>query len=293
MNQRGMALITVLLMLTLMATLVVVSQRQWGMVLQRNMGLKHQQQLKWTVYGAERWLLNHPPASAEGKIARLRLEDDTVSYRWQDRQACFNVNALGSTKGESSGRTDAQRIFARMLAQQGLEEAEIDKILSAVNARLSSSRQQQVEPMLDDKTQLRAIPGVSLLDWSLLAPHLCALPVTRLRINVNALTPVNMSLLSAMLDGRVDESTLHGVLARRPESGWKSVDEFIQALPEEGKALASTLQGVVVTQSEFWELQVWLKEKGSHRFFALRSQLQWNNTRLQVLYRQYGISESS
>lgn len=292
MKQRGMALITVLLMLAFMAALAVASQRQWRMTMQQNQLLQQQQQRKWTVLGAEQWLLKHPPGIASGKSAGLMMENEQVYYRWQDRQACFNLNALSMPTHDNGWRTRAQHIFARLLQQHGLTESQIVDVLAAIDNHWLSSRNRNADPFLDDKSQLRELAALSKLHWDTLASQLCTLPSTRLQININALTDRQIPLLMAMLDGHFNQEELQSILSRRPQSGWNTVDDFIRVLPKIGNTLASGLQSVAVTQSEYWELQVWSAGERHAAPVVLRSQLQWKNSRLQQLYRQHGISES-
>ncbi|PKH22202.1 hypothetical protein CIG19_12900 [Enterobacterales bacterium CwR94] len=295
MKQRGIALITVLLMIVMMSLLAVAGQRQWISALRRAENIQQQQQAKWAVAGAEQWLLQHPAEVADGKPHTLRLEESTVRYRWQDRQTCFNLNALAMpARRDNDGvmwPTAAQRIFAQLLRQQGVTEPQIAHMLTAITARLNPAQVRKPSPALDDKTQLRDMPELADPLWSALANQLCVLPETRLQININALTREHLPLLRAMLADSLEPHTLNALLANRPAAGWRDVDAFMAMLPEALKTQASTLQSVVVTESQYRELSIWLVN--DHTFVALRSQTVKEKTRLKVLYRQYGVSDAS
>lgn len=291
MKEQGIALITVLILIATMAALVATGQKYWRKTLQQTQNVNQQMQLRWTLVGAEQWLLRQPPAMAEGKTSTLSMEGVMVNYQWRDRQACFNLNSLINHAG-SNRLTNAQHIFATLLRLQGVDDATRERAMTAVLHHLNTVSNPTRRPVLDDKSEIRTVIGIDEAHWETLSSQLCALPSSRLQININALNRDRLPLLIAMLGGRYDEATVNRILERRPAQGWNSIDEFINALPEDGRSLASTLQSVAVTKSLFRELWIWSAVENNTVFEAIRTQLQWDDDRLQVLYRLYGVSES-
>ncbi|WP_455853468.1 type II secretion system minor pseudopilin GspK [Pantoea endophytica] len=291
--QRGMALITVLLIIALMTLLAVAGQRQWVQALTRTASQQFQQQAQWTLRGAETWLLNQSDKPLDGRVQQLRLDQQTVSYRWRDRQSCFNLNALGQ-----NGRTDkdgvlhrsaAQRVFAHLLQQQGMDQPAISILLIQIHQQLNAGNNKQW-PLLADKTEIRHLSLLAEPRWSNLAPLLCALPSSELNINLNALQADQASLLMALLEGEKDRSQILSLLQKRPERGWPTLDAFISALPGGTAVAVSTLQSIAVLESQHWELLIWLADE--QQFAAIRSQWIRHQDLFTLHHRQYGLSEA-
>lgn len=291
--QRGMALITVLLIIALMTLLAVAGQRQWWQALTRTASQQFQQQAQWTLRGAETWLINQGGKPLDGRVQQLRLDQQTVSYRWRDRQRCFNLNALGQ-----NGRTDkdgvfhrsaAQRVFAHLLQQQGMDQQAISTLLAQLHQQINAGDNKQW-PLLADKTEIRHLSLLAEPRWSNLAPLLCALPSSELNINLNALHADQASLLMALLEGEKDRSQILSLLQKRPERGWSTLDDFISALPGGTAAAVSTLQSIAVLESQHWELLIWLADE--QQFAAIRSQWIRHQDLFTLHHRQYGLSEA-
>jgi general secretion pathway protein K len=293
MAQRGMALITVLLIIALMTLLAVAGQRHWLQALTRTASQQYQQQAQWTLRGAETWLLNQGDKPLDERVQQLRLDEQTVSYRWRDRQRCFNLNALGQNgridKDGVFHRTTAQRVFAHLVRQQGLDDAAIGTLLAQIHTQLNASDNKQW-PLLADKTEIRHLALLAEPRWSNLAPLLCALPTSELKINLNALQAGQTSLLMALLEGEKDRSQTVSLLQNQPERGWPTLDAFINALPGGAGSAVSTLQSIAVLESQHWELLLWLAD--DQQFAAIRSQWVRHEDRFTLHHRQYGLSEA-
>jgi len=292
-QQRGMALITVLLLIALMMLLAVAGQRSWVTSLRRAETLQFSQQAKWTLLGAEQWLLRQPPAMAAGKPQSLTLEGETVHYRWRDKQNCFNLNAL-----TRSGKTDskavywptaAQRVFAGLLEQAGIEAELAARTAQEFTARINPQNQPDAGPTLDDITQLRPHPLMTPAVWAALSPQLCVYPDTKLQINMNALSAAEIPLLDALFAGKLPADKAAQLLSRRPEQGWKDLNKFIADLPIEPGDAATLLQSVTVFASRERELQMWIARE--QHYATLRSRVIEQDGQMKVRFREHGVSE--
>ncbi|KQN58120.1 type II secretion system protein GspK [Erwinia sp. Leaf53] len=94
-RQRGMAVLTVLLLIALMTLLAVTAQDRFQQALHGAYSGRFMLQSAWSLRGAEEWLLLQPPPPSAQQPQQLQLEDSVIHYQWRDRQACFNLNALG------------------------------------------------------------------------------------------------------------------------------------------------------------------------------------------------------
>lgn len=119
MKQRGMALLVVLLMVAIMATVAVNTQEYWQRAFVRAESQQFRQQAKWTLLGAEQWVLQqqvaglppdrvHPGQPWARAGQRFTLDGVEVAYQLRDNQACFNLNTVlprrtpaGATPGGS------------------------------------------------------------------------------------------------------------------------------------------------------------------------------------------------
>lgn len=291
--QRGMALITVLLLIALMMLLAVAGQRSWVTSLRRAETLQFSQQAKWTLLGAEQWLLSQPPTLAAGKPQSLTLEGETVHYRWRDKQNCFNLNAL-TRSGKIDSKavywpTAAQRVFAGLLEQTGIETGLAARTAQEFTARINPQNQPDAGPQLDDISQLRPHPLMTPSVWAALAPQLCVYPDTQLQINVNTLSATEIPLLNALFAGKLSADKATQLLGRRPAQGWQDLDKFIADLPIEPGEAATLLQSVAVVTSRERELQMWIARE--QHYATLRSRVVEQDGQLNVRFREHGVSE--
>lgn len=292
--ERGMALLTVLLLIAMMTAIAVVAQRQWVDAVRRADALDFQQQAKWTLAGAEQWLLAQPGGWQTQRPQSLTLEGETVHYRWHDAQACFNLNALAL-----SGRVDrdnvywptaAQRVFSALLVQQGISPEAASETLRALARALNPDNRRDAPPALEEIHQLRPLALFTPAQWAELVPQLCVLPDTRLQINLNGLSADTLPLLNALLDGQLDAPALAALLARRPAAGWRDVTAFLADVPAAAATsqVASTLQSVAAFSSQAWALQLWISR--DNHLAAQRTRVVINAGRPEVRYRHYGLS---
>lgn len=115
-KQRGMALLMVLLMMSLMAIVAVNINDHWQRSLARTQSQQDRLRAKWLLLGGEiyaqqRWRQageQRKAWGASGPAFSMRTEEGEVAIRLRRVDACFNVNALiraaGSTEvGDSEG----------------------------------------------------------------------------------------------------------------------------------------------------------------------------------------------
>ncbi|MFZ4214251.1 type II secretion system minor pseudopilin GspK, partial [Pantoea endophytica] len=275
-TQKGMAIITVMLIIALMTILAVAGQREWVNAMRRVDTLQFQQQARWTLLDAEKILLKRVTImNSNEPVQKIQLEDLQLSYRWRDRQSCFNVNALGAVAPPHEGTTHpppvAHRIFLRLLERFDVKSEECIELLNMIR-RYINPNEDYKWAHLSDKTELRALTEQH---WSKLSTILCALPDNALRININAISDQEIPLMVAVLGNVLDDVEVSRLFKQRPENGWTNTDDFITLLPETAKSAVSDLQSVAVTTSQHWEFMAWIADE--KRFAAIRSQFVHDN----------------
>ncbi|MCG3171197.1 MAG: hypothetical protein CALGDGBN_02792 [Pseudomonadales bacterium] len=214
MRQRGVALITVLLVFALAAILMTQMLSASYFALRRTGNLVDSVQADYLAAGAgqlARALLAADAASSttaasnassasidhlgEPWAARqpvLPVEDGQVEVRIVDLAGRFNVNSLVDASGHRVA--DAQARFARLLRSLALDPSLATDAADCLDADRMTARGTPeaaaacLDRPLADIATLRAALTLAPEDWRRLAPHVAALPQGT-RLNINTATP--------------------------------------------------------------------------------------------------------
>lgn len=272
-KQRGVALITVLLVLALASlTAVGLSERQ-QLDLRRTTVLAHQQQTRLYLHGAEQWAAqrlardsrdsdtDHLDEDWATELPPLPVTGGWVGGRLNDLQGRFNVNNLTHPDLEISAAQQA--VLERLLDRLGLDTDPVQALLDWLDPdqepRFPGGAEDSYYRTLDPPylaanrpltsiTELRLIRGFEPPSPTLLEPLLSALP-ERTPINVNT-APAE---LLAALDPRLDDTAVERLLAAREERPFSDGTDFIGATGLEDFALpAEQLSG----RSRYFLLEV-------------------------------------
>ena len=214
-TQQGIALITVLLVMSLALLVTAGMLRSHRLALHSSAQQIHQLQLRKLAFAGETWALEHlkiqlrdPAASVASGQAwanaqpQLKIENGLIEIEIEDLAARFNITPLLS-KGPADNVL-AQR-WSRLQALLKLSEVEASA-LQGLN--------------LSDISQLRQVPGIdgpwleTLQPWVVLLPKDAAL-----NINTTSAT------LLATLEG-VTPQVANQLIAERPLQGHASVQDF-------------------------------------------------------------------
>jgi general secretion pathway protein K len=283
--QSGMAILMVLLITAMMSALMVTMNDNWRKSFQRSEFITFQQQARWLLLGAEALVIhklngdNTSLASMVGKPQSLKLDQQTIHFLLQDRQNCFNINALMAVKNadnESEKRPQkVAQIFRQLLMWQGMEQQSIDSLQQTLST---------TAPLVDI-SQLRVLPEINRAQYHRLAPLFCVQPQQRLLINLNALTPQQAPLLAALFTGYLTPTQAAEIIANRPDSGWRKIEELTPLPPESQEALIG-LQKFVSFSSDRFELELWMTEQQQR--YQLNEQLRLQKAHFSITRRQYG-----
>lgn len=256
-REQGVALLVVMLLLALMATLAVGINQFWYSAFNRTLAQQSRIEAKWALLGAESFARQWLAESLQGESVvhlgqgwaksgqALRTEEGNIGITFNDAQACFNINTLDhhfptveeppamptSSKEEKAPpafRADiARQVFDALLANLGFPEAEARQLGDSIKTRLAPG-----SLAFSDISELRPLPGVNRERFLRLKPLLCALPVQQPEININTLGVEQLPLLQALFLNKATRQTLQQLLATRPLSGWKSISDpaFQEAL---------------------------------------------------------------
>ncbi len=259
-SERGVALLTVLLLVAVMAVIAVAVLDDVRFAIRRSSNMEALGQAQWYALGAESLarsrleavLARNPDyVTLEGGWSGLPvvypIQNGAIRMRLIDRGACFNLNSVVSGELELyvlNPLGGAQ--FRHLLVALEIPEAEASRLADALvdfidsDAELrplgaedpvylrSPSPRRTAGTLLAEETELRTIQGFTPELYGRIRPFVCALPFPQLTtININTLSPADAPVLSAIYQGRLPVDAARQVIARRPAGGWTNQDEFL------------------------------------------------------------------
>lgn len=250
-GQRGVALITALLIVALATALAAAAMWDFNLDRRRTESLLFSDQAAMFAMGAESWAgrilsddladgpVDHPGEIWATDIPPLPVEGGSVDGALVDLDGRFNVNNLVDVNGATD--PEALRQFQRLL-----EVLEVDPRLAAMTADWID---RDIEPNFPDgaedpvylgqvpphrapnmpvttTSELVALPEMDRDSYARLEPHIAALPAGNV-LNINTATaPVLASLAEGM-----SLADAVRMVETRPPDGYASVGEAASALP--------------------------------------------------------------
>ncbi|SCZ64889.1 type II secretion system minor pseudopilin GspK [Thiohalomonas denitrificans] len=247
MKQRGVALVTALLVVALATTAAVSMVARQQVDIRRTGNLLEGEQAYLYLLGIEDWAtqilrqdqedsdIDHLNEDWTTILPPIEVEGGQVGGFLEDLQGRFNINNL-----VKEGRVSEPDLhtFRRLLAALSLDEELVEPVIDWLDA--------DVEPMVPsgaedgtylaqnpayrtanglmvDASELRLVAGVDAETWQVLAPYVTALP-GRTAINVNtASLPVLMSLADELT-----EADAEALVEARGDEGFKSESAFFE-----------------------------------------------------------------
>lgn len=257
-DREGMALLTVLLLVAVMSAVAVLILDDVRFSLRRTTNADTQAQAQWYAAGAESLARsqlaelvardpNRTPLEPRwnGRIISFPIEEGSVAATLSDGQACFNLNSVVIGQGEDLiADADGAARFVALGRALGVAPLRMQAVADALTDWLDADTQALPQGgedaryaglptpyrtggvMLAEVSELRAVANVDDALYRRLRPWVCALPATRLSINVNTLTPAQAPLLVAVTGGALNLGAAKAALSARPPAGWASPDAF-------------------------------------------------------------------
>lgn len=323
-NHRGVALITVLLIVALAAILATEMTARLQMQLVRSSNIQFNQQAYWYAMGAEafakRVLITDNEKDQE--ITHLNQQwaqgynsfpvpQGEISGGLTDMQGCLNLNALRATSNNEENtqtKLPARESFERLIMALSIDgvgdfEAEYmadaltdwldsdDAIVSAGGAEDNDYASREfpyfaANNFIASINELRVIEHFTPAIIDELKPYVCVIPATNLhKVNINSITADNLVLLQALLD--IGQSEAQSIIDARDEEGFKDVESFL-ALPELSTLkLTDEQKQQFVVDSEYFKLQA--NTQFNNSYFNLISVMQViENKEINVISRTIG-----
>lgn len=266
-KQRGVALIVVLLLVAMMSLIAVQMTGRLQHNFHRVESQIQYQQAYWFSLGVEA-LAEEGLALTfkDSKIIDLTqpwaIEDQTypidgavVTGSVIDKQACFNLNALGAVKPvvDGSKKPFLVTYFQNVLIESGIDDYASEEIADSSwefidkNTIVQSSyggedsTYEAFQPAylppngwLASRSELRAVNGVTADIYNQIKGLVCALPTETFKLNVNTITEKQAVLLSALFSPELSLEQAKTIIKDRDarSKGWDSVEDFMRELPQ-------------------------------------------------------------
>ena len=254
-RQRGVALITALLVVALATAAAVAMATRLNIDMRRTGNLLNGEQAYAYALAAESWayvILRRDQADNEydslsedwaSALPPIAVEGGFVNGRIEDLQGRFNVNNLIVDDGqpvEAEAAVDAEQLayFKRLLDVLGLEPALASALLDWIDADINATFPDGAEDEayllaeppyraanrpLVNISELRLVQGFTPEVIALLEPHITALPEIT-TINVNTASAAVLQALHQQLD----DSTVEQLITDRGEDGFTDLDVFLE-----------------------------------------------------------------
>lgn len=257
-RMRGMALVTVLFILTLMTVSVSWLSEEVLLALRRTENVRDSEQSWQMLLGSESWAVSilardgresesdHPVESWSNLGQGVEIEHGKLSTVIEDMQGRFNLNNLIKESAVASSQnsndpdpliwTQAfRRLLVSLQLNPDLSNAVLDWLDPDQDVRGSSGAEDSDYLSMDppyraanrqfsDVSELLQVNGFDKKTVEMLAPYIVALPVVGIPININTAPAGVLRILGKDL---LSEAESERLVAERPEAGY-TVEEFLQ-----------------------------------------------------------------
>jgi len=258
-DRKGMALLTVLLMVTVMAAIAVALLDDVRFSTRRASNLASVGQAQWYALGAEalarkrieRLIRQAGPVTPtepdwNGRPFAFPIEAGQIQAVVRDGQACFNLNSVVSgIDGAYVARPRGAEQLVALGRALGVDEGRMRAVAEALTDWIDSDQTplprgaetaayagretplRTPGALLLEPGELRLIRGVDAEVYGRLRPFVCALPTSDLSpINPNTLSVDDAPLLVMLSEGRLNPARARAAIAARPRGGWRDIGAF-------------------------------------------------------------------
>lgn len=286
-KQKGLALVTVMLVIALCVVLAAEISTQQGYQIQRAKNLFERQQAFWYAMSSEHFVKGVLVENARKDKGVVNLEqpwamkgmsfpvdNGLIEGRVTDLQSCFNLNSLYNAKLEPAQQKKRKEIFVRYLESLDVEsEVSFDDLAANLIDWLDADDYPSdavgydgdmyasltfpylsANSPLAHENELRVIYGFDVALMAQLKDKFCVIPEHQEFVfNINTITEESPELLMALLD--IDKSKAEELLAERPEEGFEKVDDFFNIAPiQSDNKLKNLDKSQFTVESKFFKL---------------------------------------
>ncbi len=322
---KGVALISVMLIVALSSILATQMTARLILQMQRADNISSNQQAYWYAMSAEAFAKRILVTSFEkdDKVTHLEqawaqgentypVEFGEITGEITDLQACFNLNALrienNQTEPDPSKKSLARKAFEELLIVLNLEDVssfEADYMSDALtdwldeNSAIASAGGAEdndysakefaylpANNYLASLKELRIIEHFSIKTINAIKEYVCVLPNTNLhQININTLNTEHVEILMALLN--IPRDVAEQVLSAREGEGFATRDEFFKLRELTKYKISEEQKEQFVVDSKYFKLKTTASFNNS--YFSLNSILKVaENNQINVISRTIG-----
>jgi general secretion pathway protein K len=305
-NERGVALVTVLMIVAAMSAVAVTLSSAVLASTSRARAIDAATQADWLVLSAEevgRSAIMDMVGATEGRFfasmpgfdepTLIEVQGGLITLTGRDGGNCFNVNSLANANiARTPGLTETQGASGEDLIQL-LEIAEIETSdLRGVTASLADWIDEDQSPGLSgaenafygspslnyrtpgqpmvDISEIRSVRYVTPDVADALRPLLCARPGSdTFELNINTMDRAAAPLLSLAFSGALTVEAAQDLIFQRPAGGWASVETFLAepAVREISPELRRT--GLLAVDTDFVAIEAAIDFRGTRRLVEI------------------------
>ena len=274
MRQRGVALLMAVVMVALATLLAVRLAREGALDQRRTATTLMLEQARQYAAGAEAWaseILREDAARNDQDdftedwarpVPPLPITGGALSGQMEDMQGRFNLNSL--VRADGSADPVAIETFERLLDRLQLDVKWARMFADWLDADTVPDFQRGAEDVIylaqtppyraangpvSSASELLALPGFSVAEWRVLAPHVTALPVDVRRINLCTATP---AVLAALSEEALAFGAAQALAANRRSGCFPTVEDLRATLSD---AEFRRIETQVAQSSQWFELR--------------------------------------
>ena len=259
-NERGAALLTVLLLVAVISVLAATALERLRLSTRLAQNGAAIEQARAFAYAAETAATIRVQAILDQDAARTTLAGGWAGRPYtlpvpggiatltvEDGGNCFNLNGMVAQTGPGVyvARPDLITEFVRLMkligipgqTAEGIAASSADWIDTDTNPLPMGAEDatylgrqlpyRTANTLMTDPSELRAVAGVTPEIYAKIAPWICTLPVAQpSRINVNTLQPEQAPLFAMLFPDTMDVGKARALLLKRPADGYDSTNEF-------------------------------------------------------------------
>lgn len=289
-TQRGVALLVVLMILAIMASLAANMTLNFRANLQQQSMVLQQTQLQWLARSAETLVLSQlqqaladtPKVTslAQPVLQQAALETPSgyrLRYQLVDAQSCFNLNSLRGNVPPEPGQPEPYntQVLRALLQQADVSSDQTDQFIDTLSdylddddisrpAGAEDARYKALTPsraaanqLMFSLNELASLPNLPQTALQSIRDQLCVLPEEGQLININTLTERHAPLLSALFLGSLDQEAARKLIAARPHNGWPAVEAFFESAQQANYTLeiaGDALKPLLAVRSDYFIL---------------------------------------
>lgn len=284
-GERGAALLTVLLLVSVMAVLSASALERLRVATRLAANAGAIDQARAYAIAAEGIALGRitmlaqvdqarTPTGWENRESQLPLPGGSATATVRDSGNCFNLNsvATGQIGQPLSTRPAGITQFVTLMKLLGIGETEARKVAISLSDWIDSDgialpegAEDTAYPgyrtgntLLADPSELRAVAGVTPHIYGKLRPWVCALPVSDLSpININTLSPEQAPLLAMLMPpDQISVESVRALLLQRPPSGYESGYAFWRSSSLAGMTPGPDVEAQTGVRTRWFALQL-------------------------------------